>query len=99
MHLYLGAHLKPAGLLLLPVVAKVSKSTLLPVIEGRSGGKFFRFNSVMIFRFQPFCLSATKIILYLTEKIYITTARPEGKAHEQLCLKLPLTNKTAASVI
>ena len=40
--------LRPRGPLLLPIVAKVSKSTLSSVEEGRSGGKFFRLDSVTV---------------------------------------------------
>ena len=38
-----SAPLRPRGPLLLPIVAKVSKSTLLSVKEGRSGALFFAF--------------------------------------------------------
>ncbi len=60
--------LVPAGHLLLPFVAKVSKSTLLPVEEVRSGGKFFRFNISVKTNFVLFCLKVIEITLYPTEK-------------------------------
>jgi hypothetical protein len=47
---------------------KVSKALFWSVEEGRSGGKFFRFNSVVDFNRVPFCLSAIEITFFSTEK-------------------------------
>ena len=86
MLLLIPFRLMAAGHLLLPFVAKVSKSTLLSVAEVRSGGKFFRFYFWAIFSYVPFYLFVMETTDIPTEKFTLLLLYPRVIVCGLLCL-------------